>query len=57
MKQYKVTKHKGGEVVAYGRNGGAWVPLYSGYSSEGRDMVAHFSEVLESKGYSKVSKG
>ena len=55
MKQYKITKAKSGEIIAYVRNGKAWVAEYSGYSSEGRDMAAHFSAVLESKGFRKAS--
>ena len=50
--EYKIVK-RGNYVEAKVRNGKAWIVVYSGYSSEGRDMEAHFSAVLESKGYAK----
>ena len=53
MKEYKIVKRTTGEVSAYARNGRGWVPMYSGYSSEGRDMAAHFAANLEAKGYAR----
>lgn len=54
MKEYKIKEMENGEIVAYARNGRAWVPMYAGFPSEGRDLMAHFSAVLEGKGYASV---
>lgn len=54
--EYKIVKSATREIMAYIRNGKAWALAYSGFSSPGRDMVKHFSEVLESKGFKKHTK-
>jgi hypothetical protein len=48
--EYRI-KRKGHYIQADIRNGAAWVVQYSGYESEGRDLVSHWAAILESKGY------
>jgi len=55
LMQYKVVVD-GNYVQTFVRNGRAWCPSYDGCSSPGRDLVLHFSEILESKGYTKYQK-
>lgn len=53
--EYKITRLASGQQVAYVRAGVAWCPLYAGYSSPGRDLEKHWSEILEAHGYRRYA--
>ena len=57
--EYKIVSNKEtNEVTAFVRKNSkfSWLIIYSGYSSEGRNLEEHWSRILEVKGFKKTNR-